>query len=123
VLPLLALLIVFAGTAISGVLVLTAGRRNHSIFLRVIFLVWVLLPFISMVVVFLISGQWVLSSQRRACWLVLVLSVCSLFAYIDLPGIAGTRPALVFLVTPAVTDIILILTAISLSKNKFSRDN
>jgi hypothetical protein len=121
VLPLLALLIAFAGAAVSGVLVLTAGHLDHSIFLRLIFLVWVLLPFISMVVVFLISNQWMASSRVRACWLVLILSVCSLFGYIDLPGVAGTRPALIFLVIPPLTCIILFLTAMSLSKNKFSK--
>jgi hypothetical protein len=117
-LPLLALVMVFACAAGSLVLVLTAGKQNHSFLLRALFLVWVLLPFIAMVVVFLVSHEWVNAARKNVCWLIFLLSLGSLLAYLELQGIAGTRPAVIFLVIPVLSSSVLVLTALSLSKNK-----
>jgi hypothetical protein len=117
-LPLLALVMVFGCAAGSFILVLTAGKQNHSFLLRAIFLVWVLLPFVAMVVVFLISGQWARAARKNACWLIFLLSLGSLFAYMKLQGVAGTRPAVIFMVIPVLSSALLVFISLSLAKNR-----
>jgi hypothetical protein len=117
-LPLLAMVMVFGCAAGSFILVLTAGRQSHSFLLRALFLVWVLMPFMAMVVVFLVSNQWVRADRKSVCWLISLLSLGSLLAYMELQGIAGTRPAVIFLVIPVLSSAVLVFTALSLSKNK-----
>jgi hypothetical protein len=121
-LPLLALLLTFGGAAASFVLVLTAGKQNHSFWLRAIFLAWVLLPFLEMFVIFLISRRWNWAARKTICWLVLFLSAGSLFVYAELQGIWGTRPAAVFLVTPFFTLAALSLIGLGLSSH-YGRKN
>jgi hypothetical protein len=121
-LPLFALLLTFGGAAASFVLVLTAGKQNHSFLLRAIFLAWVLLPFLEMFVIFLISRSWDWTARKTICWLVLFLSAGSLFAYTELQGIWGTRPAAVFLVTPFLSLAALSLIGLGLS-NHHGRKN
>jgi hypothetical protein len=122
-LPLIALLTVFGCAAGSFILVLTAGKQDHSFLLRAIFLIWVLLPFVAMVVVFLVSAQWARAARKNACWLIFLLSLGSLLAYMELQGIAGTRPAVTFLVIPVLSSLLLVFISRSLSKNKNRPDH
>ncbi|HLY71893.1 MAG TPA: hypothetical protein VKR53_19300 [Puia sp.] len=117
-LPLFAMVMVFGCAAGSFILVFTAGKQSHSFLLRALFAVWVLMPYISMVVVFLVSRLWTHGDRKNLCRLISFLALGSLLAYMKLQGIAGTRPAFIFLVVPVLSAALLVCSVLALSKNR-----
>jgi len=117
-----ALILVFSGAAGSFVATLVAGHHNHSLVLVAFFYIWVLSPFIGMIVAFLISRRWPPAVRVRLCWLICLLAAASTLGYFLLPGIFGTRPAFVFLVIPLLNWVLLGVMYFSFSKTENNGD-
>jgi hypothetical protein len=110
-----ALIAVLAGACGSLGLTLHAGRGNRSLFLVVLFVVWVLAPFVGLLVA-------AAASKRRSVALyslMLVLPLASVAIYADVAlGRPRAKPAFAFLVVPAASWLLL---AVALVSGRLSR--
>jgi len=98
-----ALTAVVAGAGGSLGLMLWAGRRNPSRiwFLLVLFAIWVLSPFMALLLANMVSKRWsVITRVTLHCvMLVLALGSLAIYGYVVLRP-TGSKPAFVFLVVP-----------------------
>lgn len=96
----MAIILLFAGGVVSAWFTYDAGRNNHSPFLKILFLIWILSPFLALIRVYSISGQW--SAIRRGIVynLMLFVAFISMVAYSGEWNLPGMKPAFLFLVVP-----------------------
>jgi hypothetical protein len=96
-----ALVAVLAGAVGSVGLMLHAGHRNPSRLLLVLFALWVLSPFIALVLANMISKHWSVLTRATLYTVMLILTVGSLAIYGDVAlGPPRTKAAFVFVVVP-----------------------
>ena len=96
-----ALIAVLAGAAGSFGLMLHAGRRNDSRILLVLFTIWVLSPFVALVLADVVSKRWSVLTRATLHSVMLVLTLGSLAIYGDVAlGPPRTKTAFVFVVVP-----------------------
>jgi hypothetical protein len=80
---------------------LHAGHRNPSRLLLVLFALWVLSPFIALVLANMVSKRWSVLTRATLYTVMLVLTVGSLAIYGDVAlGPPRTKAAFVFVVVP-----------------------
>jgi len=104
---LLALTAGLAGALGSLGFVLYTGRNNESVLLVLLFVAWVLSPFIALFVANLVSMRWPAFTRVILYYLIIFLSVGSLVFYSGALRPSGTKPAFVFLVVPLLSWIIM----------------
>jgi hypothetical protein len=96
-----ALIAVLAGAAGSLGLMLHAGRRNDSRILLVLFTIWVLSPFVALVLADVVSKRWSALTRATLHSVMLVLPLGSLAIYGDVAlGPPRAKTAFVFVVVP-----------------------
>jgi hypothetical protein len=96
-----ALIAVLAGAVSSLGLMLHAGRRQKSLILIGLFIVWELSPFVALVYAHVASKHWSVLTRTTLYSLMLVLTLCSLGIYGDVAlGPPRAQTAFVFLVVP-----------------------
>jgi hypothetical protein len=96
-----ALIAVLGGAVGSVGLMLRAGHRNPSRLLLVLFALWVLSPFIALVLANMVSKRWSVLTQATLYTVMLVLTVGSLAIYGDVAlGPPRVKAAFVFVVVP-----------------------
>jgi len=96
-----ALIAVLAGAAGSLGLMLHAGRRNDSRLLLVLFTIWVLSPFVALVLADVVSNRWSVLTRATLHGVMLVLTLGSLAIYGDAAlGPPRAKTAFVFVVVP-----------------------
>jgi hypothetical protein len=95
-----AIILLFAGGVVSVWFTYDAGRNNHSLLLKILFLIWILSPFVALIRIYSISGRW--SAIRRGIVynLMLFVSFVSMVAYSGEWNLPGMKPAFLFLVVP-----------------------
>ena len=98
-----AFIVVLAGAAASLVFMFNAGRNQKSIFLIVLFTIWVLSPFTGLLVANVIAKRWSIPTRVNLDLLVLLITLVSLLAYSGLLNPPGTKPAFKFLIVPLVS--------------------
>jgi hypothetical protein len=97
-----ALVAVLAGAAGSFGLMLRAGHRNPSRLLLVLFALWVLSPFVALVLADMVSKRWSVLTRATLYVVMLVISLGSLAIYGALAfGALRVKTGFVFLVVPA----------------------
>ena len=103
----IAFFIILAGAGASLDFVLHTGAKNHSIFLVLLFVVWVLSPFVGLLAANAMSIRW--PSRNRVLFYVLVLliSVGSVACYSGALKFPGARPAFVFLAIPLISWLLI----------------
>src|SRR6202795_3161101 len=96
-----ALIAVLAGSVGSVGLMLRAGHRNPSRLLLVLFALWVLSPYIALVLANMVSKRWAVLTRASLYTVMLVLTVGSLAAY-GVVALGPPRPktAFIFVVVP-----------------------
>ena len=88
-----ALIAVLAGAVGSVGLMLRAGHRNPSRLLLVLFALWVLSPFIALVLANMVSKRWSVLTRATLYTVMLAIAVGSLAIYGDVAlGPPGRRP-------------------------------
>jgi hypothetical protein len=95
-----ALVAVLAGAVGSVGLMLRAGRRTPGILL-VLFIGWVLSPFVALALADILSRRWSIRARATLYGMMLILALGSLGLYggvVSMPP--GSKPAFVFLVVP-----------------------
>jgi hypothetical protein len=92
---------VVAGAAASFVLMLRVGHANPSRFLIALFAIWVLSPFVALVLADIVSKRWSMLTRATLYWLMLVLALGSpaIYARVAL-GPPRPQPASFFLLVP-----------------------
>ena len=96
-----ALMAVVVGAAGSVALMLREGQRSDSIVLLILFTIWVLSPFVALLLANTVSKRWSVLTRMTLYSVMLILSMSSLTIY----GILALRPpsstpAFVFVVVP-----------------------
>lgn len=115
----IALIVVLTGAVASLVFMFNAGRNQKSILLIALFTIWVLSPFIALLVANAISKSWSILSRRILYFLMLFITLGSLISYSGALSSPTTKPAFKFLIVPLVSWL-LIVTVILIAR-KISR--
>jgi hypothetical protein len=105
----IALLVLLASAAGSLYFVIHAGRNNNSFILRILFVIWVLSPFVAFVFIDAISKQWSWISRRYLYWLMLIVSIGSFPIYSGVWGTIATKPAFIFLIIPLISWLLIVI--------------
>jgi uncharacterized membrane protein len=124
-LRIIALVLLLAGAGASLGLTLYAGRKNNSIILIVLFAMWVLSPFVALILANMISKSWHTLTRVTLYCLILIVTLGSLFGYSGVLSPPGAKPAFVFLIIPLLSWFLmatLMLTVRSRSR-RLSRRN
>jgi hypothetical protein len=96
-----ALIAVLAGAVGSVGLTLHAGRRNDSRILMVLFALWVLSPFMALILANAVSKRWSVHTRATLYSVMLVLTLGSLAIYgVVALGPPRAKTAFVFVVVP-----------------------
>jgi hypothetical protein len=116
-----ALFAVLAGAVGSVGLMLHAGRRNPSRLLLVLFALWVLSPFMTLLWTNVVSKRWPVRVRAMLYSVMLVLTVGTLAIYEDVAlGPPRAKTAFVFVVVPPASWL-LIAMAVSIAARISSR--
>lgn len=92
---------VIAGAVGSVGLMLWVGHRNPSRLLLVLFAIWVLSPFMALLLADMVSRRWSVITRATLHIVMLVLTISSLAIYGDVAlGPPRSTPAFVFIVVP-----------------------
>ena len=97
------------GAVVSLYLVLYAGRNQSSILLIILFIVWVLSPFIGLFFANKISKRWTLNTRKSFYWLTMILTIGSLIAYSGILTPPKTKLTFLFLVIPLMSLLLIII--------------
>jgi hypothetical protein len=119
-----ALIAVLAGAAGSVGLMLHAGRHNDSQILLVLFVIWVLSPFLALILAHVISKRWSVPTRATLYSVMLVLTLGSLAIYGDVAlGPPKAKTAFVFVVVPPASWLLIaiIVPMAALISGKLSR--
>ena len=112
----IAFVIWLGGTIGSIVFVLNAGRYS-PIFLLIVFIGWVLSPYVALFLVNFVSKLRLLVHFITFFWMTLFISLGSLISYYAALGKHGTRSTAVYLIVPLISWVV-ILVVIAISANK-----
>ena len=116
----IAMIFLWVGTLASLSFVFYTGRNNASILLRLLFAIWVISPFIGLLVLRVVSKRWSVITRGILNCLILVISLGSLLGYSGVLNSAKTKPAFVFLVIPLISWL-LIAVLIPISESIYRR--
>ncbi len=103
-----ALIVVLVGAAGSLGLMFNAGRNQKSILLIALFTIWVLSPFIALLVANVISKHWSILTRMTLYFLMLFITLGSLISYSGALSPPGTKPAFKFLIVPLISWLLLV---------------
>ena len=101
-----AFVVLFVGAIGSLGLMLNAGRHT-PLFLLVLFVGWVLSPYIMLLLVNIVSKRWPIIIPVTLYWLMIFISVGSLVTYFIILRRHSTKPAFIFLVVPFISWILI----------------
>jgi hypothetical protein len=114
------LIVALFGAGGSLGLMLWVGRRNNSLILLALFAIWVLSPFVALLIANVASKSWATITRATLYSLTLVLTLGSLAVYGNAAfGPPRDKPAAVFLITPIASWLLIaILLAIAMLKSR-----
>src|SRR5664279_6570182 len=95
------------GALVSLGLTIKAGLNNHSIFLMILFGIWVFSPFMGLAVAYILSNRWSIQTRKVLYLLAMVLTIVSILIYSGFWTPSGWKHAFAFLIMPLLSWIIL----------------
>jgi hypothetical protein len=87
-----------------------AGRNQPSVLLIILFTLWVLSPFVGLLLLNNISKRWIVSVRETLYWLAIIMTILSVAGYSGTFNPFETKTAFMFLVIPFVSWIIIALS-------------
>ena len=96
----IAVLSVMAGAGASVGFTVYTGRFNSSVVLIVLFVGWVLSPYIALLLVNTVANRWSVTKRLALHSFMLIVTLGSLVMYTGLWTLPGAKPAFVFLIVP-----------------------
>jgi len=112
-----AILILLTGAILSAVLTWDAGRKNASVILPAMFLIWVLSPFMVLLFAGYRFKRYAEHRYISYYLFLIVLSVFSVIAYSGVLNPANVKTAAVFLFTPLLSWVLIIIGAVVLKRS------
>ena len=109
-------IILLIGVALSAILTIKAGHKNASVVLPALFLAWVMSPFIMLLFINYRVNR--LSERAIIYILMMLLSVISVIAYTGILSPIDAKPAAIFLFTPFISWVAIILGIVLMKKRK-----
>ena len=106
ILRILAIVMVVTGAGYSLILVLHAGRHNNSVLLPVLFVGWVLSPFMGLLIATVIAKGWPVNKRVILYIAMIIITLGSLVSYSGVLSPPGTKLTGVFLIVPLLSWII-----------------
>ena len=119
ILRIISLVVLLAGASGSFYLTLREGRNDKSVLEIILFLFWVISPFLALFIASSISKRWADSTRVSVYILMLVITPFSLISYSGALKLPGMSPAFVFLIVPPLTWLLMAI-AIPIAES-FSR--
>ena len=116
----IAVIVLLVGTVCSLGLVLNAGRHT-PVFLLILFIGWVLSPFLAFLVANRISRSWSDYARATIYYLMIMVTLGSLVGYSGAFNSPHTKPAFIFLVVPLISWVLIVIV-IPISR-RLSRKN
>lgn len=110
-----AILMLLTGAILSAILILHAGHKNASTILPALFLIWVLSPFIMLLFANYRFKRYI---ANHHCLFMIVLSILSVIAYTGVLNPVNTKGAAVFLFTPLISWILIIIGSVVIKRSK-----
>jgi hypothetical protein len=102
-----ALGVLTAGALSSIYITMQAGQNNGSALLVILFVLWVLSPFVILLVADSVSKHWSERTRFSFYILMILLTIVSVILYSGNFEFPGFKPAFIFLMTPLVTWLFL----------------
>jgi hypothetical protein len=106
----LALLVGIVGAIISLYFMFNAGRNQPSVLLIILFTLWVLSPFVGLLLLNNISKRWIVSVRETLYWLAIIMTILSVASYSGTFNPFQTKAAFMFLVIPFVSWVIIAIS-------------
>ena len=124
VLRTIALLMLFIG-AIGSLGFMFHGRHNNSFLLVGLFTMWVLSPFVILLIADIATKSWSYLTRVTIYILTLFISLFSLISYSGVLGLNPTKPAFIYLIVPFISWmlIVIVLSTALLSNRRSKRNN
>jgi hypothetical protein len=122
----IAVVAVSAGAVGSLALMFHAGRNNRSVILIALFFIWVVSPFIGVLVANVFAKRWSNLFRMILYILMIILALGSLIAYSGVLSPIGAKPAGIFLIVPLISwllIVIVILLAAVMARRLSSRSD
>ena len=122
----IAVVVVFVGAVGSLALMFRTGRNNRSVVLIALFFIWVISPFIGVLMANVFAKRWSVLFRVTLYILMIILSLGSLVAYSGVLSPTGVKPAAVFLIVPLISWLLIvsaILMAAVMSRKLLSRND
>lgn len=98
-----------AGALASVALTLWVGRRGSSLILMVLFVGWVLLPFVGLLLADSMAVRWSRSTRTTLYVVMLVVAVASMAAYGAVAVRQPAQPAFMFLLVPLCSWVLMVI--------------
>jgi hypothetical protein len=118
-----ALIAVLVGAGGSVSLMLRAGQRNNSRILLVLMAIWVLSPFMALLLAGMVSKRWSVLTQATLYSVMLVLTLGSLAIYGDAALRPRAKAAFVYVIVPPASWLLvaIVLPIAALISRRLSR--
>ena len=112
------ILILLIGAILSAILTLNAGRKNSSIILPALFLIWVLSPFMMLLFANYRSKRYIGHRYIIYYPVMILLSIFSVIAYTGVLNPVNAKAATVFLFIPLISWMLIIIGVVVIKKSK-----
>ena len=107
------------GSGVSLYFVLHTGRNNKSAVLVGLFVIWVLSPFLALILANLLSRTWSSTTRKVLYGLIVLVIIGSLVGYAGVFSPAGAKPAAIFLLVPLISWLLIaIVIPVAISRSK-----
>ena len=119
-----ALIALYGGAIVSEGLMLYAGRRNTHLLITILFIGWVLGPYLALVLADCFSKTWTIPARAAVYWLMIVVTLGSLAIYInDVLDPPKAKGAFVYVAVPIASGILIVIVvaAAALCHNRWIR--
>ena len=107
VIRIITFIVILAGASGSIDLTVNAGRNNSSILLVALFTMWVLSPFIGLLIANAVSQRWANPIRLSFYGLALIITLVSLAGYSGKLSLSHTKHAFMFLVVPLISWLLI----------------
>lgn len=110
----IAIILVIIGAIGALIFTIQAGHKNKSILLPVLFMMWVLSPYFALLLANFKFRYNSVTPRIVLNVLMIIISIVSLLGYNGILNLSGAKPAAVFLITPLISWVIIIITVLIL---------
>jgi hypothetical protein len=107
-------LLTVAGAIASAGLTLWVGRHGSSLILLAMFVVWVLLPFVALLVADRLAIRWAPRTRKTVYTVMLIVAIASVQTYANVALRSPAQPAFMFLMVPVCSWLVMLI-AISIA--------